>query len=171
MIATALAGDPLMLIADEPTTALDVTVQASVLDLLYELGESRGLAVLLITHDLSIVAGFTEQVMVMYGGRIVESAATDQIYQHPKHPYTAALLQSIPSQAATRRRLADPGVPTRTPEPATWVSVRTPLPPFRAGALRHVATAAGSGQQPERRHDRRVRLCQGGRPGAIPSRA
>ena len=116
MIATALAGDPLMLIADEPTTALDVTVQASVLDLLYELGESRGLAVLLITHDLSIVAGFTEQVMVMYGGRIVESAATDQIYQHPKHPYTAALLQSIPTFDRAQTRLV--AIPGRPPEPS-----------------------------------------------------
>jgi peptide/nickel transport system ATP-binding protein len=116
MIATALAGDPALLIADEPTTALDVTIQAEVLDLLYELGEARGLAVLLITHDLSIIAGFTHRVLVMYGGRVVEQAGTSELYSKPRHPYTALLMRSIPTVDRTEDRLiAIAGSP---PEPA-----------------------------------------------------
>lgn len=117
MIATALAGDPALLIADEPTTALDVTIQAEVLDLLYELGEARGLAVLLITHDLSIIAGFTHRVLVMYGGRVVEHAGTSELYSEPLHPYTGLLMRSIPTLDRTEDRLiAISGSP---PEPAS----------------------------------------------------
>lgn len=117
MIAIALAGDPALLIADEPTTALDVTIQAEVLDLIYELGEARGLAVLLITHDLSIIAGFTHQVLVMYGGRIVERAETSELYAEPRHPYTGLLMRSIPTLDRTEDRLiAISGAP---PEPAS----------------------------------------------------
>ncbi|MDA3038757.1 MAG: ABC transporter ATP-binding protein [Actinomycetota bacterium] len=105
MIAIALAGNPELLIADEPTTALDVTIQAEVLDLLYELGEARKLAVLLITHDLSIIAGFTHRVLVMYGGRLVEQAATNDLYTEPRHPYTGLLLRSIPPLEQTEDRL------------------------------------------------------------------
>ena len=116
MIAIALAGDPQLLIADEPTTALDVTIQAEVLDLLHELGEARGLAVLLITHDLSIIAGFTHRVLVMYGGRLVERAGTSDLYADPRHPYTGLLLRSIPPLDRTEDRLiAIAGSP---PEPA-----------------------------------------------------
>ena len=116
MIAIALAGDPALLVADEPTTALDVTIQAEVLDLLHELGEARGMAVLLITHDLSIIAGFTHRVLVMYGGRLVEQAGTTELYAEPRHPYTGLLLRSIPPLDRTEDRLiAIAGSP---PEPA-----------------------------------------------------
>ena len=116
MIAIALAGDPDLLIADEPTTALDVTIQAEVLDLLHELGEARDLAVLLITHDLSIIAGFTHRVLVMYGGRLVEQAATSELYADPRHPYTGLLLRSIPPLDRTEERLV--AIAGSPPEPA-----------------------------------------------------
>ena len=116
MIAIALAGDPDLLIADEPTTALDVTIQAEVLDLLHELGEARDLAVLLITHDLSIVAGFTHRVLVMYGGRLVERAPTLDLYTDPRHPYTGLLLRSIPPLDRTEKRLV--AIAGSPPEPA-----------------------------------------------------
>ena len=116
MIAIALAGDPDLLIADEPTTALDVTIQAGVLDLLHELGEARDLAVLLITHDLSIVAGFTHRVLVMYGGRLVERAPTRDLYADPRHPYTGLLLRSIPPLDRTEERLV--AIAGSPPEPA-----------------------------------------------------
>ncbi len=116
MIAIALAGDPDLLIADEPTTALDVTIQAEVLDLLHELGEARDLAVLLITHDLSIIAGFTHRVLVMYGGRLVERAPTPDLYADPRHPYTGLLLRSIPPLDRTEERLV--AIAGSPPEPA-----------------------------------------------------
>ena len=116
MIAIALAGDPDLLIADEPTTALDVTIQAEVLDLLHELGEARDLAVVLITHDLSIIAGFTHRVMVMYGGRLVEQATTGELYTDPRHPYTGLLLRSIPPLDRTEDRLV--AIAGSPPEPA-----------------------------------------------------
>ena len=116
MIAIALAGDPAVLIADEPTTALDVTIQAEVLDLLHELGEARDLAVLLITHDLSIIAGFTHRVLVMYGGRLVERAPTRDLYADPRHPYTGLLLRSIPPLDRTEERLV--AIAGSPPEPA-----------------------------------------------------
>ena len=116
MIAIALAGDPDLLIADEPTTALDVTIQAEVLDLLHELGEARDLAVLLITHDLSIIAGFTHRVLVMYGGRLVERAPTRDLYADPRHPYTGLLLRSIPPLDRTEERLV--AIAGSPPEPA-----------------------------------------------------
>ena len=116
MIAIALAGDPDLLIADEPTTALDVTIQAEVLDLLHELGEARDLAVLLITHDLSIIAGFTHRVLVMYGGRLVELAPTSDLYAQPRHPYTGLLLRSIPPLDRTEERLV--AIAGSPPEPA-----------------------------------------------------
>ena len=116
MIAIALAGDPDLLIADEPTTALDVTIQAEVLDLLHELGEARDLAVLLITHDLSIIAGFTHRVLVMYGGRLVERAPTSDLYADPRHPYTGLLLRSIPPLDRTEERLV--AIAGSPPEPA-----------------------------------------------------
>lgn len=96
MIAIALANDPALLIADEPTTALDVTTQAQVLDLLERLVDEHGAAVILITHNLGIVAEFCDTVNVMYAGRFVERAAVDQIFARPVHPYTEALLRSVP---------------------------------------------------------------------------
>lgn len=96
MIAMALACDPELLIADEPTTALDVTIQAQILELLNELRQSRKLAVLLITHDLGVVAEVADRVAVMYTGKIVEESGVDEIFADPKHPYTQGLLRSVP---------------------------------------------------------------------------
>ena len=96
MIAMALSCDPHLLIADEPTTALDVTIQAQILDLMKRLQEKFGMSVLLITHDLGVVAGTSSRVAVMYAGKIVEEAATKELFAHPQHPYTLALLHSIP---------------------------------------------------------------------------
>ena len=96
MIAMALACDPELLIADEPTTALDVTIQAQILELMRDLKARTGAAILLITHDLGVVAEMCDDVAVMYGGRIVEHAPTREIYRNPKHPYTVGLLESIP---------------------------------------------------------------------------
>ncbi|HJN27034.1 MAG TPA: ABC transporter ATP-binding protein [Candidatus Latescibacteria bacterium] len=96
MIAMALACQPMLVIADEPTTALDVTIQAQIMDLLQELRETLNLAVLLITHDLAVVAGFCERVNVMYMGRVVEEGSVMDIFQRPTHPYTQGLLNSIP---------------------------------------------------------------------------
>lgn len=97
MIAVALSCDPRLLIADEPTTALDVTTQAQILDLLRKIQQDRGMAVMLITHNLGVVAEMCDDVVVMYLGRIVERGPVDAIFHDPKHPYTKALLHSIPS--------------------------------------------------------------------------
>jgi oligopeptide/dipeptide ABC transporter ATP-binding protein len=96
MIAMALACDPKLLIADEPTTALDVTIQAQILELLNGLRKTRELAVLLITHDLGVVAEVAERVAVMYTGKIVEASPVDELFARPKHPYTQGLLRSVP---------------------------------------------------------------------------
>ena len=96
MIAIALACGPKLLFADEPTTALDVTVQAQILDLLQELQRERFMAMVLVTHDLGVVAGRTDDIAVMYAGRIVEKAPTRSLFAHTRHPYTEALLKSIP---------------------------------------------------------------------------
>jgi len=96
MIATALACEPLLIIADEPTTALDVTVQAQILELLKQLTRGTNSALILITHDLGVVARYADRVVVMYGGRIVESAPARELYARPRHPYTRGLMDSIP---------------------------------------------------------------------------
>ncbi len=96
MIAMALACDPKLIIADEPTTALDVTIQAQILELLDELRKNRELAVLLITHDLGVVAEVADRVAVMYTGRIVEESSVEELFARPKHPYTEGLLRSVP---------------------------------------------------------------------------
>jgi peptide/nickel transport system ATP-binding protein len=96
MIAVALSCNPRLLIADEPTTALDVTTQAQILDLLRKLQEENGMAIMLITHNLGVVAEMADDVVVMYLGRVVEEGPVDDIFHNPRHPYTRALLQSIP---------------------------------------------------------------------------
>ena len=96
MIAMALSCHPLLLIADEPTTALDVTIQAQILDLINRLKEELGMALLLITHDLGVVAETAQNVAVMYAGRIVEYASVTELFRHPLHPYTQGLLNSLP---------------------------------------------------------------------------
>ena len=114
MIAMALACDPKLLIADEPTTALDVTVQAQILDLMRQLKEKTGTAIILITHDLGVVAEMAQRVIVMYAGKIVEQATVEELFANPKHPYTRALLGSMPhlkGHGGSRGRLAEiPGV-------------------------------------------------------------
>jgi oligopeptide/dipeptide ABC transporter ATP-binding protein len=120
MIAIALAAEPELLIADEPTSALDVTVQAQILELLDRLRTARGMAVLLITHDLGIVAGRADRVAVMYAGRIVESASTAQLFAAPAHPYTRGLFASIPRLGSAKERLTP--IPGMVPSPAEWPS-------------------------------------------------
>jgi oligopeptide/dipeptide ABC transporter ATP-binding protein len=96
MIAMALSCKPEVLIADEPTTALDVTIQAQILDLMIRLKEEMGMAIILITHNLGVVAGMTKRVLVMYAGKVVEEAKTKTLFENPQHPYTIGLLKSIP---------------------------------------------------------------------------
>jgi oligopeptide/dipeptide ABC transporter ATP-binding protein len=109
MLALALAADPTLLIADEPTTALDVTVQAEVLDLLRDLRRRFNLSLLLITHDLGVIAEMADRVAVMYCGRIVEHATVQDLFRNPAHPYTRGLLASIPGATPGARLTAIPG--------------------------------------------------------------
>ena len=103
MIAMALCTNPDILIADEPTTALDVTTQAQTLDLLNELQEKNGMSIIMITHDLGVIAELADEVNVMYLGKVIESGSIRQVFKTPKHPYTQALLSSIPSLATGHR--------------------------------------------------------------------
>ena len=105
MIALALAAKPSLIIADEPTTALDVTIQAQILDLMRHLQKETGVSIIIITHDLGVVAEMADRVAVMYAGQIVESASVHDIFKNPKHPYTRSLLNAIPSMAAAEKRL------------------------------------------------------------------
>jgi peptide/nickel transport system ATP-binding protein/oligopeptide transport system ATP-binding protein len=106
MIAMALACQPALLIADEPTTALDVTIQAQILELLQDLQQRLGMAILIITHDLGVIAEVADEVLVMYAGKIVESAPVEALFADPQHPYTIGLLGSIPRLDIERERLA-----------------------------------------------------------------
>jgi len=115
MIATALALSPKVLIADEPTTALDVTIQAQVLELMNQLVKESGTALMMVTHNLGVVAGMTERVAVMYAGRIVEEGRTEDLFEHPSHPYTVGLLHSLPS--AQRKGLDLIPIPGMVPIP------------------------------------------------------
>ncbi|WP_368417366.1 ABC transporter ATP-binding protein [Falsiroseomonas sp.] len=115
MIAMALAGQPEMLVADEPTTALDVTIQAQILDLLGSLRRDFNMALVLISHDLGVVAETCDRVAVMYAGRIVEEAPVARLFDHPAHPYTRGLLGALPPITGPRRRLA--AIPGGVPEP------------------------------------------------------
>ena len=119
MIAMALSCDPRLLIADEPTTALDVTIQAQILDLLRELQSRLGMAVLIITHDLGVIAEIADEVVVMYAGRIVETAPVKSLFGDPQHPYTIGLLGSIPRLDVDRQRLStiEGTVPSPTNQP------------------------------------------------------
>ncbi len=116
MIAMALAGEPEMLVADEPTTALDATIQAQILDLLRELRRDGGMSMVLISHDLGVVAENSDRIAVMYAGRIVEEATTADLFDTPRHPYTSGLLAALPDLDGPRRRLV--AIPGTVPEPA-----------------------------------------------------
>jgi oligopeptide transport system ATP-binding protein len=120
VIATAIACNPKLLLADEPTTALDVTIQAQILELLAKLSSEFATSVILITHDLGVVAGMTQRVHVMYAGQIVEKADTRELFANPKMPYTWGLLRSIPrlDVPRSRRLLAIEGLPPDLVEPA-----------------------------------------------------
>ena len=118
MIAMALASGPDLLLADEPTTALDVTVQAQILELLERLRQELGLSVLLITHDLAVVAETCERVVVMYCGEVVEEAGVHDLFARPAHPYTRALLAALPRLGAPAARGRLPAVPGQVPDPA-----------------------------------------------------
>ena len=152
MIAIALACNPKLLIADEPTTALDVTIQAQILDLMAELKERLGMAVMLITHAMGVVAETAQRVVVMYAGKVVEEASVEQLFARPRHPYTQGLIRSIPriDTAATHKvRLeAIPGTVPKLIDPAegcrfagrckfVMAECRTATPPLRAVAPGH----------------------------------
>ncbi len=121
VIAMGVANEPDLVIADEPTTALDVTVQAQILEVLERLRERLGLALILITHDLGVVAGTAHDVAVMYAGRVVERGAVDDVYYHARHPYTRGLLASLPSLEGARGEKLQPiggAPPVLTARPA-----------------------------------------------------
>jgi len=141
MIAIALACDPRVLLADEPTTALDVTIQAQILRLLDDLEQRLGMATLLVTHDMGVVAGRANRINVMYAGRIVESAPTETLFSSMRHPYTQALLGSIPrlEQDNTKRLLSIPGLPP---------DLTNPPPGCRFAARCKYATAQCLAQEP-----------------------
>lgn len=120
MIAMALATQPRLLVADEPTTALDVTLQAQILELLQELRFKRNLAILMITHNLGIVEEFADRVAVMYAGQIVETGPTSAIFSNPRHPYTRALIDSSPTLHGESERMVD--IPGSPPSPGSWPS-------------------------------------------------
>jgi len=111
MIAMAIACNPKLLIADEPTTALDVTIQRQILELLIDLQRRRGMALVLITHNMGVVAETAHRVVVMYAGQVVEQRPAAELFRRPRHPYTAALLEALPERSVGQRRLAAiPGV-------------------------------------------------------------
>ena len=118
MIAVALACDPKLLIADEPTTALDVTIQAQILELLNRLQEEMGMSIILITHDLGVVAETCDRVIVMYAGQVFEEGPVDDVFRNPQNPYTEGLLKSVPRLGGSHDRLAV--IPGIVPSPTNW---------------------------------------------------
>jgi peptide/nickel transport system ATP-binding protein len=153
LIAMALACSPDLLIADEPTRGLDVTIQAQILELLRSLKERHGLAMLLISHDLGVVAQNTDRVAVMYAGRIVEEAPADSLFEDPKHPYTTALLRSLPGRAEAPGKRRWETIPGTVPDlrhlppgcafaprcPLEFDTCRTAVPPLGEVSRRHFA--------------------------------
>ena len=144
MIAMALSCKPQILLADEPTTALDVTIQAQIVDLMLELQQELGTAILLISHDMGLVAETCDRVAVMYAGRIIEEAGVEEIFAHPQHPYTAGLLASVPRLRTVRGEQkpgALPAIPGVVPSPAR-------LPPGCAFAPRCAKVMAACANEP-----------------------
>jgi peptide/nickel transport system permease protein len=124
-IAIALTGEPDLLVADEPTTALDVTVQAEILDLLRDLQQRNGMALILVTHDLGVVADICDRAVVMYAGQVVEQGRVEDVFVHPQHPYTKGLLESSPHVEHVDNQLGEahlPTIPGTVPLPAGWPS-------------------------------------------------
>jgi ABC-type dipeptide/oligopeptide/nickel transport system ATPase component len=119
MIAIAIANRPKLIIADEPTTALDVTIQAQILDLLVRIRSEVGASLVLITHDLGVIAEMADRVVVMHGGRVVEQAPVDALFHDTRHPYTKSLLASLPRMDARSERLATVGVRPELPPTGT----------------------------------------------------
>ncbi len=160
MIATALIGRPAVLLADEPTTALDVTIQAQILDLLRRLAIERGTAVVLITHDMGVVADIADRVAVMYAGRIAETGPAARIFEQPRHPYTALLLASIPRLSdVPKSKLAV--IEGRVPTPSEFpqgcrFSGRCPLADARCAAEQPPLADIGDGRQSACWHAGRV---------------
>ena len=152
MIAMALMQDPELLIADEPTTALDVTVQAEIMKLLNELRHERGMALILITHDLALIAESTDSIAVMYGGEILEQGTTSFVIAHPAHPYTRALMAAVPRlDGKPRRLMAIPGsVPSVLVEPKGCIF---------APRCTHVRDICLSARPPVRGDATQSRLC------------
>lgn len=118
MIAMAMACQPQLLIADEPTTALDVTIQAQMLGLIRDMRDNTGMAVMLITHDLGVVAEMCDRVLVMYAGQVIETADVRTLLRHPKHPYTIGLIRSVPHRVKGEKRLY--AIPGNVPSPGEW---------------------------------------------------
>jgi len=153
LIAIALAGDPSLLIADEPTTALDVTIQAQVLDLISQLRRERGMSVLLITHDMGVAAQLADQVVVMYAGSVVEVAPVATFFSRPGHPYSAGLMRAVPRVDAPRARRL-PAIPGTVPEaadrpPGCPFQTRCPLKLEVCGSEQPPLTAAGQSSGPQ----------------------
>ena len=153
MIAMALACEPKLLIADEPTTALDVTIQAQILDLLRTLVRDQGTALIMITHDLGVVAGMCERVNVMYAGTFVETGSADPIFARPRHPYTLGLLQSVPRLDVGRRAgaAADRGPAAQHAQPSGLLPLRSSLHLSHRALHRRAARARGDGGRARRR--------------------
>ena len=129
MIAMALACDPAIVIGDEPTTALDVMVQAQILELLEDLRGELGLSLILITHDLSVIAETCDRVLIMYAGRVAEEGPVDEVFRRPRHPYTQKLLGAFPNIHADRRDArGHPGLAAGPAQPAARLPVRPALP-------------------------------------------
>jgi peptide/nickel transport system ATP-binding protein len=161
MIAMALACDPKVLVADEPTTALDVTIQAGILDLMRDIRERLGTAIVLITHNLGVVADIADRVLVMYAGRKVEEAPVDELFGRPQHPYTIGLMGAIPRPggADTQGRLRE--IPGRVPSlvgpwaacafadrcPRADEKTRTEVPPLREVGPRHLVACFHPGSE------------------------
>ncbi len=149
MIAIAIACRPRLLIADEPTTALDVTIQAQILDLLRELQSSLGMSVILISHDMGVIAEFAQRVVVMYAGRVVETAPVKDLFRKPVHPYTEGLLAAIPKLDVDVVRL--PTIRGSIPDPAQIIQAAA-----TARAVRSSSISVSSKRRPCCRPDRRA---------------